>query len=267
MDHNKYGFLQLFADPATDPNQGGKPGSGTDPNAQAPKTYTEEEVQARVKAEVDKARNSAAAQVRKAVEAEYKPKLAEAEEALNAAKPFLDNPTQYMAQFLATNPALIQVVADATDRMMKGQVPTMAQVAQIGKAADAATDPKVAKRLETLEAELKAVRDADAEKQTYAGMLKGFEQQFKTAGLEFDRGDFEEYVNKYCEEEGLGDDDEVDVRALFRAYKAEKQTPGNKPKPPRLPGGGTPPSNPRQAPKSWADAESAAEALLKAARD
>lgn len=267
MHANKHGFLQLFADPATDPNQGGKPGGGTDPNQQAPKTFTEEEVQARVKAEVEKARNAAAAQTRKAVEAEWKPKVQQAEEALTAAKPFLENPTQYMAQYLATNPAMIQTVADLTDRMMKGGVPTAAQVAAVSRAADAATDPKVAKRLEELENQLKAVREADAEQKTYADMLKGFGQQFKEAGLEFDRDDFQEYVNKYCDDEGLTDEDDVDVKALFRAYKAEKTAQGNRPKPPRLPGGGTPPSTPNKQLKSWADAENAAETLLRGSRD
>lgn len=247
------------------PAAAGTPAGGGE---QQPKTYTEAEVQARIQAEIRKATDASAAKVRKAVEAEYKPKLDEAQNAVNAAKPFLENPTLYMTQFLAQNPGLIQTVANGVDQMMKGGVPTAAQVRTIGQAAASAEDPRVAKRLEELENQMKASREANEEQAALNSALKSFAKDAEAAGLSWDQDDFLAYVNKFADENEIGDDDSIDTRALFRAYKAEKLLDSKgKPKPPKLPGGsGAPAPAGGEKPKTWAEAGDRAAAMLKAAR-
>ncbi len=258
--------LQLFADPAQNPTAGGNQPPAGDPNQQpgqpAPKTYTEEDVL--------KIADAAAAKARRETEGKLKPQLDAAQEALDAAKPFIENPTAYMTQFLAQNPQLIQTVADGVDRMLKGGVPTAAQVAAVGRAADSASDPKVAKKLETLEAEMKALRESTQEQQTLASELKTFGKEARAEGLDWDEDAFKAFVDKYAEDNEIGDDDSVDTRLLFRLWKAEqKLAAGPTRRAPRLPGGAPPPSSPGgKDPKkaSWDDLEAVTAAALRAGR-
>lgn len=264
IERNRHGWLQLFADAPANPDPAGNPGGGSEQQP-AVKTYTEEEVQTLVR----QAKDSAGKQTRKAVEAEFKPKLAEADEALAAARPFLENPTLYMSQYLAQNPNLIQTVADGVDRVMRGQAPTQAQIAAVGRAADAADDPKVTKKLEALEAQMQATREAVEDERTLAAELKTFAKEAAADGLEWDEDGFTAFVNAYADENSIDDDDPIDTRLMFRLWKAEqKLQSGGRPKPPKLPGGnaGAPSAQGNTRPKNWEEAAAQAEARLRAAQ-
>lgn len=244
FEHVPGGWLQMFAEEPSPPAGGNQPpsGDGTAP----PKTYTEEEVK--------QLQNAAAAKARKAAEAEFKPKLEATEKALEAAKPFLENPTGYMTQYLASNPTALNAVADGLERMQKGQAPTAAQAAAVGRAADAATDPKVARQLEELQSAMQAMRRDQEEAAAFEADLKVFAKEWAQefgADKPFDREAFLEFADKYAEENEIGDDDPIDTKLLFRLYKAENR--GNSRRPPKLPGGAPPPSQPKSEPakKSW----------------
>jgi hypothetical protein len=262
FDHprNRVGnWLQLFADTTT-PVAEGNP---LDEGEQKPKTYTAEELQT----EIRKATDAAAAKARRSVEAEYKPRLDEAQKAVDAAKPFLDNPTGYMTQYLAQNPQALQTVADGVDRMMKGEAPTQAQIAAVGKAADAASDPRIAQKLEALEAQMKGVQESVAEERELKAELKAYAQDAKESGLDWDEDAFKKFIDAYATENDIGDDDPIDTKLLFRLWKAENK---DKPKPraPRLPGASPTSTGGSSAakPKSWEEAGAQAEARLRTAQ-
>jgi hypothetical protein len=268
MQLNRFGKLQLFAEAtegaqsaATPPTSAGNQTSGDE---QTPKTYTEEQLQA----EIRKAADATAAKVRRELEGKYKPQLEEASKALDAARPFIENPTGYMTAFLAQNPQALQAVAEGVDRMLKGGAPTNAQVQAVARAADEATDPKVAKKLEALETEMRATREAVEEQKQLDAEYKGFAKEAKAEGLDFDADTFTEFVNKYCDDNGIGDDDAVDTKLLFRLWKSEqKLASANTRKAPKLPGSSPVQTQAKPAPKSWADAEAAMEAALRGQRD
>jgi hypothetical protein len=268
MQLNRFGKLQLFSEQvegtqsATSPSSAGTQTGGTEETT--PKTYTEEQLQA----EIRKAADAAAAKARRSLEAEFKPKLAEAQQALEAAKPFIDNPTGYMTTFLAQNPQALQAVAEGIDRIQRGQAPTTAQVQAVAKAADAATDPKVAQKLEALEAEMRATREAVEEQKALEVEMKTFAKEAKAEGLDFDADAFTEFVNKWADDQGLGDDDAVDTKLLFQLWKTKQQlASANTRRAPKLPGASPVTTPAKQAPKSWADAEAAMEAALRGSRD
>lgn len=259
FEHIKGGWLQMFAE---DPNPaaGGNQPSGGDPNQPVPKAYTEEEVK--------QLQNAAAAKARKAAEAEFKPKLEAAEKAVEAAKPFLENPAGYMTQYLAQNPAVLTAVADGLERMQRGQAPTAAQTAAVARAADDADNPKVAKQLEELQKQMEAMKTEREEVAALEADLKTFAKEWtKEFGesAKFDRDDFLAFVDKYAEENEIGDDDPVDTKLLFRLYKAENR--GNSRRPPKLPGGASPPSQAKHDPtkRSWDELAGDVEGALRAA--
>ncbi|MDB4895909.1 MAG: hypothetical protein JWN15_2171 [Firmicutes bacterium] len=259
-----HGWLQLFANSTDNPDPAGNPDGGTE-QPPAVKTYTEEEVQARVRQAAD----TAAAKARRALEAEYKPKLSEATDALAAARPFLDNPVGYMSRYLAQNPGDLQAVADGVDRIARGLAPTQQQIAAVGRAADDAGDPRVAKKLETLQAEMTATREAVDGERTLTAELKVFAKEAQADGLDWDEDGFRDFVNTYADENEIGDDDSIDTRLMFRLWKAEqKLQSGGRPRPPKLPGSnaGTPNAQGNTRPKSWEDAGAQAVARLKAAQ-
>lgn len=252
--------LQMFAEPEHSPAAGGdQPGA-----EQQPKTYTEDEVGRLLR----EAQNTAAAKARKATEAEWKPKLDEAQKAAEAAKPFVSDPVGYITQYLAGNPATMQAVANGVEAIYSGKAPTQAQVAAVGRASDSATDPRVAAKLEELEKEMQSLR----ERTTLQTDLKGYASDWSKAfsGEAFNQDEFLAYADKYAEENGIDDDDPVDTRLLYRAFKAERQAEvATSRRTPKLPGGAPPPSAPKADPKgkTWDDLESMVEARLRASRD
>lgn len=261
-------WLQLFAEPTdnTPPAGGNQPPEGQQNPQNQPKTYTEQEVQEMLK----RARDEAAAKARRATENEWKPKYDAAQEALDAAKPFLENPTAYMTQYLAANPQVMQAVAAGVEAIYSGKVPTQQQIAAVGRAADDATG-KVAKQLEELKAQMEALREEATEQKELQANLKSFASDFAKEfdGKAFDADAFLDYVDRYCEENEIGDDDTVDLKLLYRAYKAEyKANNISTRRVPKLPGGAPPPA-PQPAStkgKAWDDIEGLVAARLQAAK-